>query len=182
MSIRVDAAEFAAFTSKVNHMTRQQRSRVNKRIREVATPFGREVVADGAEEMPQRGGLAAHITAKGKPTISRTATGVRMTLGKKKGPQIGKFDAGQLRHPSFGVWHTPGVATTLRRRGLIGLAAAKSSGKLRAVKSIPSDRSTWKWVDQQVPAGTFTKAAVDRLPQVADAVAEEIKTMIEELR
>ena len=160
--IEVSADEFKAFAAKTKTLDRTLRNRTKKRIRDVAQPFGRKVVAEGSQGMPSGGGLADHIATSGRtPTVSQTSTGVRLVLGKKKGPQIGKFDEGKLRHPSFGVYHRT-------RSGIVA-------------RSEPALRWTWKWVEQPVPAGTFTAAAESHLPEVRDAVATELDQILKEL-
>jgi hypothetical protein len=103
----VNAAEFTAFAAKLKGAERGVRTRVRKALREAARPLAAEVVPEGAEGLP--GGLAAHVVATGgRAIISQTATGVRVILGKRKGPQIGRMDEGNLRHPTYG--HKPWVA------------------------------------------------------------------------
>jgi hypothetical protein len=77
----------------------------------------------------------------GRAIISQTATGVRVILGKRSGPQIGRMDEGNLRHPTYG--HKP-------------------------------------WVAQAIPAGTFTAALEKRVPDMRDAVAREVQSMMGE--
>lgn len=104
--VRVNTAEFDAFASKLKGVDKKVRARVRRRLRDSAREFAPEIVSEGADAMP--GGLRDHIVAKGsRPTISQTAAGVRMVLGKKAGPQIGAMNAGGVRHPTYG--HRPWV-------------------------------------------------------------------------
>ena len=161
-SLRIDADEYAAFAAKLKTMEPKIRNGVRKRIRESAKAFGPEIVREGAEPLPDRGGVEAYVVARGKsPTVAQTSTGVRLVLGKKKGPQIGRMNEGNLRHPVFGVWHKT------------------KSGV--SVKSQPHLRWTWKWVGQEVPAGSWTEAAEKHLPEMREAVRKEMESILKEL-
>ena len=161
-SLRIDAEEYVAFAAKLKTMEPKIRNGVRKRIRESAKAFGPEIVREGAEPLPDRGGVEAYVVARGKsPTVAQTSTGVRLVLGKKKGPQIGRMNEGNLRHPVFGVWHKT------------------KSGV--SVKSQPHLRWTWKWVGQEVPAGSWTEAAEKHLPEMREAVRKEMESILKEL-
>lgn len=161
--LRVHADDYREFFEKTKGLDKRVRNGVRKRIRESAKRVAPKIVRDGAEPMPDRGGLEANIIAKsGGPTISQTSTGVRMVLGRKKGPQIGRMNLGQLRHPVFNVWWM------------------KKSGQW--VYSDPKLRFTWWWVDQKIPAGTFTEAFEKNSDEVRDAVVKEMHTILKELK
>ncbi len=101
--LRIQAEDYRAFYEKTRAMSGPIRTRVRKQLRDSGQKYGAQIVAEGADAMPRRGGLQADILAKGrKPTVSLTATGARLVLGKKKGPQIGRMNEGSLRHPA---WH-----------------------------------------------------------------------------
>lgn len=101
--LRVNADEYERFARKVKTVDRVTRNGVRKRLRDSAKQFGPGIVSEGAEELPRRGGLASHVASKGRnPTVSITSTGARLVLGKKKGPQIGRMNDGNLRHPLYG--------------------------------------------------------------------------------
>lgn len=107
MTTEIDTAEFKAFAAKLKAVEPKVRNRMRKGLREAAKPLAAEVVPEGAEDLPS--GLAAHVVATGgKAIVSQTSTGVRVILGKRKGPQIGRMDEGNLRHPTYG--HKPWVA------------------------------------------------------------------------
>lgn len=138
MSESVNAAEFQAFAAKLKTADRKLKARLRRRIRQVALAEGPEIVQEGADGLP--GGLAEHVVAKGaRPTVSTTATGVRLVLGK---PQIGKLDEGSVRHPTYG--RPP-------------------------------------WVEQAIPAGTFTEAIEKRADKLREGVAKEVESIMKEL-
>lgn len=160
--LRINAEEYVAFAAKLKTMEPKIRNGVRKRIRESAKAFGPEIVKEGAVPLPDRGGVEAYVVARGKsPTIAQTATGVRLVLGKKKGPQIGRMNEGNLRHPVFGVWHKTKSGVT--------------------VKSEPRLRWTWKWVGQDIPAGSWTAAAKDHEDALREAVRKEMDSIMGEL-
>lgn len=103
----VQAEDFARFAAKLKGADRKVRNASRKALREAAKPLAAEIVPEGVEDYPA--GLAAHVVATGgKAIVSQTSTGVRVILGRRKGPQIGRMDEGALRHPTYG--HKPWVA------------------------------------------------------------------------
>ncbi len=160
--LRVNADDYRRFFEKTKGLDKKVRNQVRKRIRESARLIAPTIVREGAEPLPSGGGLSAAVAAGGKPTISQTSSGVRMVLGKKKGPQIGRMNDGELRHPVFYVWHQ------------------KKSGEW--ILSDPDDRKSWKWVPQHVPVGTFTAAFKDHSKEVREAVRKEMVQILRELK
>lgn len=111
MAAGVEVEEFKAFAAKLKTIEPKVRNRMRKGLREAAKPLAAEVVPEGAEDLPS--GLAAHVVATGgKAIVSQTSTGVRVILGKRKGPQIGRMNSGNLRHPTYG--HKPWVAQDIQ--------------------------------------------------------------------
>lgn len=103
-SVHANVAEYREFAARTAKLPSKIRSGVRKRLRDVARPIGLQVLAEGAKALPGR--LAEHVVAKARtPVLSQTATGARIVLGSKKGPQLGRMDAGQNRHPTYG--HAP---------------------------------------------------------------------------
>lgn len=106
--LRIQADEYRRFFAATKAASGKIRTRARKRIRDTAKTMAPGLVQEGADAMPSRGGLAEHVASKGRnPTVSLTATGARLVLGKKKGPQIGRMNEGNLRHPLYGnrkVW------------------------------------------------------------------------------
>lgn len=150
MTVSIHADDYRKFYELTKSADRNIRIAARKRIRESAKRYGTEIVSEGSRAMPRRGGLADYVAAKGHtPTVSQTATGARLVLGKKAGPQIGRMNDGNLRHPLFG-----------RRKSEAG-------------KSL--------WVDQSVPAGSWTEAIQKRLPDIRDDVAKELDSVLKEL-
>lgn len=178
MPVRIDASDYDRFFQRTKDASGKIRARTRKRVRDSARRYGPGIVAEGADRLPSGGGLSQHVASKGKsPTVSLTATGARLVLGKKKGPQIGRMDAGLLRHPVFWVyWRkgpSKGASRLTRLKAAVGLSPA--------ILSDPKDRTTWKWVAQDIPGGSFTEAAEKRLPDIRDDVAREIHNVLEEL-
>lgn len=103
--MQVDARGFAEFAAKAKAVEPKVRRGINQSLRDIAKPVGVEAIKAGAAGMPHRGGLASRVASRGRVSVTRTATSVRMILGGRKGPWIGRFDEGSLRHPTFG--HAP---------------------------------------------------------------------------
>ena len=107
----VQAEDFARFAAKLKGADRKVRNASRKALREAAKPLAAEIVPEGVEGYPA--GLAAHVVATGgKAIVSQTSTGGRVILGKRKGPQIGRMNSGNLRHPTYG--HKPWVAQDIQ--------------------------------------------------------------------
>lgn len=82
---------------------------VRASLRTVARPLGEEVIHEGSEKMPKRGGLAERVRSQGKAGLSTAlvAKSTKVTLLlNNKGVQMRSLDAGLLRHKVFGqnVW------------------------------------------------------------------------------
>ncbi len=160
--LRVNADDYRRFFEKTKGLDKKVRNQVRRRIRDSARLVAPKIVREGAEPLPDRGGLEAAVVAKaGTPTTSQTSTGVRMVLGRKKGPQIGRMNLGQLRHPVFWVWWQ------------------KKSGEW--VLSDPNVRKSWKWVDQKIPADGWTEAFEKHAPEIREAVRREMVQILREL-
>lgn len=100
-SIRAD--DYQEFFRRTKEASGKIRTRMRKRVRDSVKQSANGIVSEGAGKLPHRGGLDDYVAAKGKdPTVSLTATGARLLLGKKAGPQIGRMNKGNLRHPLFG--------------------------------------------------------------------------------
>lgn len=78
---------------------------VSKSIREEAKPLGQRVLRRGAEDLPQRGGLADRVQALGRVGVSSSLRGrvasVQVLL-RNKGADLKSMDAGIVRHRVFG--------------------------------------------------------------------------------
>lgn len=77
---------------------------LNAALRNAARPIGREVVREGAAEMPHRGGLSA-IAARSRVNVTSRVQGDRAMVSlrfssKKAG--LGYLDTGYVRHLVFG--------------------------------------------------------------------------------
>lgn len=100
-SIRAD--DYREFYQRTKAASGKIRTRTRKRLRDSAKRHSEGIVSEGAAKLPHRGGLDDHVATKGRnPTVALTATGARLVLGKRKGPQIGRMNEGDLRHPLFG--------------------------------------------------------------------------------
>ncbi len=97
--MEVKADDYARFAAKLKAADRAVSRAIRKRIREAATPIGREVLATGSESMPSSGGLRARLQGS-RPAVS--ITGLRATINLRKGANFAGLNAGVLRHPVYG--------------------------------------------------------------------------------
>ena len=176
--LHVEAGDYERFFQRTKDASGKIRTRMRKQVRDSGRKYGDEIVEQGAEKLPHRGGLDKHVASKGRrPTVSLTSTGARLVLGKKKGPQNGRMNEGNLRHPVFWVWWRKGP-----KRGASKFQQIRHTiGLSKAILSDPAKRDTWKWVQQDIPAGTFTDAAEKYLPAIRDDVARAVTEVLKEL-
>lgn len=101
---------------------------VSKAIREEARPLGRRVLEEGADELPESGGLADRVRDLGRVGVSASLAGrvasVRIIL-RNKGAGLGVIDRGIIRHPVYPRFGVP--------------------------------REEWTWTEQPVRAGAFSR-------------------------
>ena len=101
MAIDVVARGYAAAAAKLKAAEPKVRRAAQKRVRDAARPIGQAVLIQGAKPMPKRGGLAIYLMAAGNTTTAISKDGVALRLSRK-GVDLGKINAGQLRHPVYG--------------------------------------------------------------------------------
>lgn len=101
MAVHVDASEYMALAAKLKVAPKKLKRDFSKRLNAAARPAMREVVEEGAEQMPHRGGLSALVASQGTVTLSRAGWGISAILSNKR-TQLGRLNAGKLRHPLFG--------------------------------------------------------------------------------
>ena len=106
----VDVSEYKALVSRLKDADKKLAAGVRKQLRELAKPVAAEVIREGTDTLPQRGGLADNIlTARVKVTTN--AAGMSLFLGgrghRKGEGQLRQIDeTGQIRHPVFGRFRT----------------------------------------------------------------------------
>lgn len=84
---------------------RKLKARTTRRLRIIAQPMGVEVVREGSQAMPGRGGLRDHLISDGKAGISQTGKGVAIRLSSATAG-LAALNRGVLRHPVYrtGKW------------------------------------------------------------------------------
>ncbi|HEY2088601.1 MAG TPA: hypothetical protein VGH54_21600 [Mycobacterium sp.] len=84
---------------------KELRKEVYAAFRRVAKPLGERMIAEGAAELPHRGGLAARVAAA-RLSQSNATTGrnpaVAIKLKVREGYNLRTFDQGTIRHRVFG--------------------------------------------------------------------------------
>jgi hypothetical protein len=101
MAHHVDASEYKAAAGKLRAAPAKLRRDFSRRLSAAARPVLRDVLREGAEALPSRGGLRAHIVSSGQVSVSRAGLGIRGLLLNKR-VALGRINAGVLRHPLFG--------------------------------------------------------------------------------
>lgn len=84
---------------------RDLQKQVSAALRTEAKPLGQEVIRQGADEMPRRGGFADRVRGQSRVGVSnslRGRTASVQVLLKNKGADLRSLDRGILRHPVFG--------------------------------------------------------------------------------
>ena len=97
----VDASDYKALAVRLKALDRKLAARVRARLREIGKPLGEEVIREGAEAMPARGGLRERLVTGGKVGVSTLRSSVAIRLQEHRGIQLGPLNRGKLRHPTF---------------------------------------------------------------------------------
>jgi hypothetical protein len=130
---------------------RELRKGVYKSFREVAKPLGDSMVASLAADMPKRGGMSARVAAA-KPSIRNATTG---------------------RNPRVVITLVSPTKTAMKP-----LDQGNLKHPVFARKG--SDRKSWRWAAQTVPAGGATRAFEDGAPMVRSRIVNELDHVIAE--
>jgi len=100
-SFHVDADQYRTVAAKLKD-DKQLKRAFSKRLRTSARPALEAVLAEGAEKMPRRGGLARHMVDAGRVSLSQAGAGIAGVLSNKRAA-LGRVDSsGLVRHPLFG--------------------------------------------------------------------------------
>ena len=99
--LHVDATEYQRVAAKLKAAPAKLKRDFTKRLNNAARPALKEALEEGAEPMPSRGGLRAHIVAQGSVGLSKAGWGIRVALQNKR-VALGQLNDGVLRHPLFG--------------------------------------------------------------------------------
>src|SRR3954462_7736219 len=134
--VQLDPADQARLLREGKAFDKNLAKAMLRRVREVATPIGREMVREVAPQLPRRGGLAYRIAAARGTVTSRT--GLRtagVTLGVTKPRVLRYIDKGKIPHPVYaqGVragWRWSNTQTI--RSGLVTEAFRRHERQARA--------------------------------------------------
>lgn len=100
---RVDASDYREFAARLKQAPKEIQREIRADLRKVSKELGQEVLEAGAEQMPQRGGLAEWILARGRVGVSITGIRMELALGMPKKSLIELLDSKAfVRHPVFG--------------------------------------------------------------------------------
>lgn len=102
-----EAAQLAALGKRLKAASRGDlRRKLLRNIREAAKPLATEAQKSALATLPHRGGLAAEVASS--PVVVRTSLSsayARVRLRDASPHRTARFDAGVVRHPTFG--HDP---------------------------------------------------------------------------
>lgn len=99
----VNVEDFGKFAKAARDADKSVQKAVRKGFRDAAKPLGEDVVREGSQQMPARGGLRDRLS-KGKIGIAASFgknPKVTVKLGTRAGYQLSSLDSGTLRHPIF---------------------------------------------------------------------------------
>lgn len=97
--IRVEVQDYREFSRNLKKAEPSIRRNVRKRIREAAVPLSKDVMREGAEDLP--GDMPGRFAGAGGK-VSQTATGIRFVIGRKGAYPAGPDRTGKIRHPLYG--------------------------------------------------------------------------------
>lgn len=103
MADRVDVADYKQFASNLRAADKTLARSIRKAVKESTKELGKQIITEGSEPMPARGGLRSRLQAS-KSTLSLTASRAALVL-RNKGVRLDALNKGVLRHPLFG--HRP---------------------------------------------------------------------------
>lgn len=93
--MNVDASDYLELRGKLKGADRKVAAAARKTLRDAAVPAGREGIAEGAAQMPHRGGLSA-LVAAGRVSVSLLSTGARLNLAHRR-VNMASLERGRVR-------------------------------------------------------------------------------------
>lgn len=176
-ALTVDTDDYKAAVKKLNSAEREVKNSLRSRIWKAGKPLADEVIRDGPDGMPSRGGLRDWLRSS-KGGLSMTQTRLAIQVSKAGGHDLAAINTGKLRHPVFARAMSSKEAGAIVK-GLQADAAEQGmklkGGAAKAKKKVR--RAGWTWVSQSVPAGTYDKA----FEKSADAAMPEIAKVVDDV-
>lgn len=177
---KVDASDYARLAGKLKDADKAIAKQVRAELADAAKPFGEEVIRDGSDSMPRRGGLRELLQQGGRVSLRTRSDGVYVALQNRDGVQLGALNKGSLRHPVFAR-----AGMSSREAGaLVDEAVRASGGRLKygRRRAVSRARNAGRvWVAQTVSADTYTGAAEKRIDEVRPRVEQAIENALKEL-
>lgn len=177
-ALTVDTDDYKAAVKKLNAAEREVKNSLRSRIWNAGKPMADQVIRDGPESMPSRGGLRDWLRDS-KGGLSMTSTRLAISLTKGAGHDLASINRGKLRHPVFARDTISKGAASAMAGEVVAAAAAMGKkvkgGKAGAARKIRKSGRTWVW--QDVPAGTYDKA----FDKAADAAMPEISKVVDDV-
>lgn len=174
-ALTVDTADYKAAVTKLNAAEREVKNSLRLRIWNAGKPLADQVIKDGPESMPSRGGLRDWLRDS-KGGLSMTSTRLAISLTKGAGHDLASINRGKLRHPVFARDTISKKEATAMAGEVVAAAAALGKkvkgGKAGAARKIRKSGRVWVW--QDVPAGTYDKA----FDKAADTATPEIEKVV----
>ena len=99
-ALTVDTDDYKAAVKKLNGAEREVKNSLRSRIWNAGKPLADQVIRDGPESMPSRGGLRDWLRDS-KGGLSMTSTRLAISLTKGAGHDLASINRGKLRHPVF---------------------------------------------------------------------------------
>ena len=131
--------------------------RLRSGLQAAAKPLAEDVIREGSEKMPERGGLRARIAAS-RPGITASLAAKNVSLSvritNRQRDALGTYDSGKIRHPVFGE-----KRLKLSSDGSLGSA----------------------WVAQTIPADQFSDAFKRGAPEAMRRVNAEMAKALNEI-
>ena len=177
-ALDVDASDYKAAVKKLNAAEREVKNSLRSRIWNAGKPLADQVIKDGPEDMPSRGGLRDWLRDS-KGGLSMTQTRLAISLTKGAGHDLASINRGKLRHPVFARDTMSKREASAIAGEFVATAAARGKkvkgGKAGVARKVR--KAGWAWVWQSVPAGTYDKA----FEQAADAATPEIEKVVSDV-
>lgn len=178
-ALTVDTGDYKAAVRKLNSAERAVKDSLRSRIWKAGKPLADEVIKDGPEGMPSRGGLRDWLrSSKGGLSMTQTRLAIQITKAGG-GHDLAAINRGKLRHPVFARSRYSAKDAGAIVKGLQAEAAAQGmklkGGAAKAKRKVR--KAGWTWVSQSVPTDTYDKA----FERAADAAMPEIAKVVDDV-
>lgn len=161
MAVTIRAEDYAKLAAHLKSVDRKTAAAIRKRLRMAAAPLGQAILEEGGRHLPERGGLRRHVMASDRAAASLTRSGLHLNL-RSKGAAINYLDAGQVRHPLFGMRKAD--TSTIGKRARLAVTAKRKRKRF--------------WFTTEIDASKYSEEFQRRADEVRYAILKIIEDVV----